>query len=174
MRAVRRSKTRDPSVVTSSQTAELAKQDSDKEDALNKLGDQIVSDEHPTFARHVAKKKEPVIVSAANVGNVIAGIPYLIEDALTAMMTPGRDSGKPHGDSRMTAMMQTIADKTVPAKLESIEFEIHVRQTPSKIASSPGYLFKVTEALLDTDEVLEPVAHMVKTEADKVTEVSLK
>lgn len=75
------------------------KQDFEKEGTLNKLADRVVSEERPDSARQVAKKEESVIVNSVNVRDFIMGMPSLIEDALTATMTPGPDNGKPYGNS---------------------------------------------------------------------------
>lgn len=90
------------------------------------------------------------------------------------MRTPGPNDGKPYGDCRMGAMVQAMVDKTVSTKYESVDFEIRRRQTLEDIVSPAKYLGRVTEALLDTDKILEAIAHEVKTEADKVMEVSSK
>lgn len=86
--------------------AELVKQDSEKEDYLNKLADPVVSEERSVSDGQVAIKEEPVIVNAANVRDAVADISYLFEDALTAIMTLGVDNGNSYGDSGITAMVQ--------------------------------------------------------------------
>lgn len=63
------------------------------------LVDCVVSAERPASGGHVTKIKESVVDKAANIGEEIAAILYLIEHALTAMMTTGLDNRKLYGDS---------------------------------------------------------------------------
>lgn len=141
---------------------------------MKKLTNRVVSEEQSASARHVEKTEESVVGIAANVRDVIVGIQYLIWNALTAVMTPSHDDGKPYGNIRIASMMQAMVYKTVSAKCESVEFEIHLHQTPENFVLSSKSLIKVAEALLGSDEFLEPIAHVVKAEAGRVSEVSLR
>lgn len=67
---------------------EPIEQDFEKEHTLNKLADHVVSEKGPALGENVEKKKESVIVKADSAKDTIAGIPYLIEVSLTAMLTP--------------------------------------------------------------------------------------
>lgn len=89
-------------------------------------------------------------------------------------MTVGPDNGKPYSDGRMTAITQATVHKTVSAKFETVNFEIDLHQTLDYMVSSIHYVVRVTKALLDTDKFLEPVVYVVRTEADKIIDVSKK
>lgn len=52
--------------------------------------------------------------------------------------------------------------------------EILLCQRHDNIISLPRYLLKVSKALLNTDKIVEPVAHLVKIEADSIVELSSK
>lgn len=94
-------------------------------------------------------------MKATTVWDAITGLPYLIEYALAAMMTPGTDKDKPYDDGRMAVMMQATVDKRVLAKFESANSKICLYQTIADIVSWPWYLVMVSRALLETDEFLE-------------------
>lgn len=126
-----------------------------KKDTLNKLVDRVLSDDCLASAGHGVKKEESVAVKASNVRDAIAGSSYLIENALAAMMTAGRDEGKQYSDIRMAAMMQAMVDKKVSARFDSANFDIRRRQTIDDILSSPRYPVKVTKALLETEKFFE-------------------
>lgn len=68
---------------------------------LNQLTARVVSEDRPVSGGHVSKNQESIAVEAVVLRNAIAGISYLIEEALTAMMTPGPDDGNPYDDSHM-------------------------------------------------------------------------
>lgn len=70
--------------------------------------------------------------------------------------------------------MQAMADQMVSGKFESVDFEISLCQTLENLVWSPRYLVKGPEALLDTDTFLEPVSHVVKSEADNVIDITWK
>lgn len=95
MRPIWKSMTRNTREATSCKTAEPVKQDSKKEDKLNKSVDRVVSKERLALDNHVAKKEKSVIVNAANVKDTIVGISYLTEDGLATIMTPGLDNDNP-------------------------------------------------------------------------------
>lgn len=88
IRTIRRSTAWDTRVETNTQTVELAKQDSDKENNLKKLANRFVSEERSALSGHVAKREESVIVNAASARDTSTGNAYLIKNALTAMMIP--------------------------------------------------------------------------------------
>lgn len=73
-------------------------------------------------------------------------------------MTPGPDGRELYGNIRMAAAMQAMIDKAVSGKFNFVYFETPLSQNIDEIVSSPRYLMKMTEALLDTDEFLESVA----------------
>lgn len=73
------------------------------------------------------------------------------------MRAPGRDHGRPYRDSQMGSMWQIMIGKKTSANFASVGFEISLLQTLDDIVSAPWYLTKGTEALLDTDVILEPV-----------------
>lgn len=104
-RAIRRSMARKKRKVTNPQMAEPTRHDLRKEDALNKLVNRVVSEECLASGGHVAEKEELVTIKATNVRDAIAGFPYHIDNALTAMITLGPDDGKLYGDSHMAATM---------------------------------------------------------------------
>lgn len=81
----------------------------------SKVADHVVSEKHPSSGTRRAKKEDSETFKTADIQVAIAGISYLIEDALAAMVTSGLDDGKTYGDSRMEAMMQPIACKMVSA-----------------------------------------------------------
>lgn len=60
------------------------------------------------------------------------------------------------------------------AKLKSVDFDICRRQTFDDIVSSLRYLVTIAEVLLHTDEFFKLLVHLVKTEADRLVDVSLK
>lgn len=157
---------------TNSQTGKPVDQDPVKEDNLNKLAGRVVSKEPQASDWHVAKKEESIIVNVPNVRDAISWIPYVIEDTLSAMMTPGPENDKPYGYSLMAAMMQFMVDKKISAIFESVDFGIRLRQTIDETVSSHRYHVKLSKALFDTEKFLEPVTHVVKTEDDKLMEVS--
>lgn len=68
----------------------------------------------------------------------------------------------------MAALMQAMEDKAVSAKFECVDSEVRVCQSLDDIESLSRLILKVTEVLLDTDKFLKTIAHIVKTEADKV------
>lgn len=74
----------------------------------------------------------------------------------------------------MAVMMHPLVDKTVSAIFESVELEIRLQQTPDKIVQSSGYSVKVTEVLLNTKELLEQVANVVRTKSHKEMDISSK
>lgn len=113
------------------------------------------------------KKENSVFVLTANVRDAFAGIPYLVEDSLPPMVISGPDNHKPYGHSLIDAIVQSMDNKTVWAKFESVDFETHLRKTLNNIVSSPRKLVKMAKALLDTEEFLERLAHVVKTENNK-------
>lgn len=49
----------------------------------------------------------------------------------------------------MTLMMQAMIEKTVSEKINFVKLKICLRQKIDEIVSSPRYLVKVIEALLD-------------------------
>lgn len=132
----------------------------------------VVSEERLATGGHSAKQEVSDTVKATDVWVTIAGIP--IEDALAAIMKPGSDDERRYGDSRMATMVQGMVDSEVSAKCESVNFEVPLRRTIHNILLSPRCLVKVTEALLEADEFLEPVAHMVRTKADRAIKASSK
>lgn len=79
---------------------------------------------------------------------------------------------RPYVDSHMPAMVRNMIDKAVSEIFETVNFEIHLGQTIEDIVSSPWCVVKVTEVLFDTDELLDPVSHVVKNEANRVIETS--
>lgn len=81
----------------------------------------------------MVKKAESVVVNACNVIDALSSIPYVIQDASTVLMTTGSDNGKPYDANVMAAMIQATVDKTVSAKLESVNFEIRLCQTGENI-----------------------------------------
>lgn len=174
MRVIGRSTAKDMRKATNLQTVEPGIQDYEKENTLNQLADCVVSKSCLASGRHVDKTEKSLIVNAADAKEAISGISYLCENGLTATLTPSPDNGKPYDESRTAAMVQAIVDKTVFAKFESVDFDLCLPQTPDDIVSSLQYLFKLTEAQLDTDEFLKTVAHVVKTKAEKVVDISQK
>lgn len=103
------------------------------------MTDRVILEERSGSCGHVEKEKESVIVNAVKVRDAIAGIPYLIGYALTAMMTTGPDNCNTYGDSPVVAIMQAIVDKRVSANPESVNFKICFLQTLDDIVSSPRY-----------------------------------
>lgn len=90
------------------------------------------------------------------------------------MITLCTDDGKQLVDSCMEMMVHIMSGKTVSAKFESITFEIRLRPTINDIMWSPQYLVQLNDALLDTDEFLEPVGRVSKTEIDRAIEENSK
>lgn len=74
----------------------------------------------------------------------------------------------------MAAVLQVKADKTVSTKFESVDFDISSRQTLDDIVSSPQYFMNVTKTLPVTVEHLKRIAYLVKTEIERVINVSPK
>lgn len=67
-----------------------------------------------------------------------------------------------------------MVDKISSETVVSDNCRLRVQKAIDDIVLSPRYLVRVTKALLETDEVLYPVTHVVKIEADRVVEVSSK
>lgn len=82
------------------------------------------------------------------------------------MTTTGRDNCKSYGNNLNSTMMQSMVDKTVSAKIESVDFVIRLWQTLDDIMLSPQNHMEVTQAILVTVEFLASEAHVVKNEAD--------
>lgn len=129
MRATRRSTARQTHEVTSLHTAELTRKDWVKEVTFKKLVKGVVSAERSASSGHVAKKENLVAVKVSNVTDAIVGIPYLIQDVLTANMIPSPNDGDSYGITDMAAITQAIIDKRVSAKFESVFFESRLHQT---------------------------------------------
>lgn len=123
-------------------------QDSDKEETLNKQANSNVSEEHLASGGRAAKQEVSETVKEASFSCAIAGIFDRIDDKLTAMTSPRPDDGKMYGESHITAMMQTMIEKVVSSRFQSINFEIRLCRTVEDIKSLPRYLVKVTEVLL--------------------------
>lgn len=75
---------------TNWQAAEPIIYNSKKQDNFNKLADCVVSEERPALGGHLAKKEKSILVKAAGVKDVIAGIPSLNKNALPTMMVPAQ------------------------------------------------------------------------------------
>lgn len=133
-----------------------------------------MSEECPTSARRITKKEEWVVLKGTNVTDDIAVNPSLVEDKLAAVMTPGPDEAKPYSNILILAMVQPMVDKMVSAKFEYVNFEFFLCQTIDNMESSPIYLLKDTEVLSETEEGLQIVAHVVKTETGRLTDTSSK
>lgn len=131
-----------------------------------------MSEASPATGQNVAEKEESVIVNDVSVGDGIVGIPFLTEDALTTLTTHGPDNGIPDGNSRIAAIMQFMIKITISAKFESASFAIHLFETLEDIVWSPRYFVKVTVALPNIDDAFDPLAHVVKSDADSVIDVS--
>lgn len=71
-------------------------------------------------------------------------------------------------------MMLSFVNKVLTEQLKSIEFKIRLRPTICKVLSPPQYRFKIIVALLDTNELLEPINHVLKAELDLVLKVISK
>lgn len=87
------------SEATNQQTGDVKIQILDKADTSSNLKDPDVSAECPALSKDVAKKEQSVIVKAATVKDVIAGIPKLMENSLTAITAPGSENCERYGDS---------------------------------------------------------------------------
>lgn len=106
----------------------------------------------------MSKKEESTLITAANARDAITCISLLNENALTTITTHGPDDGIANADSRVGRMMHALVDKTLSSKLVSDHFKIRFPQTLDDAVSSPRYLVKVAQALLDTNEFLEPIS----------------
>lgn len=124
-----------------------------KKDLLKQLADNVVAEGFLASGRYMAKKEQSVMVKATSVITVIAGIPCLIEYAMTALMTARLYNRKPYSNSIMAAMRHAIVYRTTSAGFEFSDFEIFLQQTLDDILSSSWYLVMVTESSLDTDKV---------------------
>lgn len=93
---------------------------------------------------------------------------------MITMMTPGLDDKKLYGDSRIATMIQTMFDKSISEIFNLVQFTIRLRQAIDEFVSSLRYEVKVTKELLNTDELIKLVAHVIKTEADKVIKARSK
>lgn len=110
-----------------------------------------MSEKHQASDGHSAKREASENVKGESLRVAIKGIHYRIKDALTAMMTSGFDVGKPYEVSHMAVIMQTMNERTVLTKSESVHFEISFRQRKYDIVTSRQYLAKVSKALLHTN-----------------------
>lgn len=64
--------------------------------------------------------------------------------------------------------------KTVKDKLSSTKFKEELNETVENVITKPAYTKRVTVALLDSDEFIDPVAMLVKTDKDKKLEATSK
>lgn len=146
----------------------------ENKEKLKKLADPIVSEECPASGGQEAKKEVSGTVKATNILDVLADILYLIEDSQAATMTPGPDDIYSYAYKHMDTIIQAIVDKAVLAKFESVNLEIPLRQTINDIVSSPRYVVKLSNALLETNEFLELVSYVIERETYRVMEVKSK
>lgn len=172
--AIRRPASRDTRNVASPQKAELTRQESNKENFLNKLAVCIASENYSAWSPHALRKEISETIECANFRDAVAWIIYLIIDEKTGRMTFSPNEQNIYGHSHMAAMMPSTIDKEVSAKLGWVNFEICPHQTIYEILSSPLYLLKVCEALFNTHKFLGLVYGLIKTEAYRVKKVSSK
>lgn len=160
--------------MTDPQISEPARKNSGREYTRNKLADCVMSKANPISGRHELEKEDLVIFNASKLRNIISSFPYLIENELGTMMARVPDNCKPHGDSQKAAMLQGMVGKTLSAKCESVNIQIRLQRTTEDISSSTLYLVKVTEVLLETNKVVKTAAHVVRREANRAVELSMK
>lgn len=89
-------------------------------------------------------------------------------------MTPIPHRHKLFGYTHMAPTMQALVDSSMSVAFDSVNFAIRVCHTIIDIVSSPRYLVKLTEVILETDKYLKLVSHVGKMEANRVVEVSSK
>lgn len=67
-----------------------------------------------------------------------------------------------------------MIDRAVSAKRVSVNSDIYLWKTIYDTVSKLRYLVKIVDALMEMDELLEPVLHVVNTEGDCIMEASSK
>lgn len=86
------------------------------------MADHVVPPQHPASSGSVAKKEESTNVNIASFRVASAGISYLIENNIAALMTAVPYNGKPYGYTQMASKMQAMFEMMLSAKLEFVDF----------------------------------------------------
>lgn len=86
---------------------------------------------------------------------------------MASMITTARNDGNPYGDSCMAAMMRVMIDEAVSKSSKLVNFNIRLPQTIDEIVLLLWCLQKEIQSIV---VFLEAVAHVIKTEGDRLTD----
>lgn len=86
-------------------------------DTLGALADHIVSEQQLTEKECTMRAETAVIDYQATLRDTNPGISLLIEDALTALVTPEGHKGVKRADIRVKAMLQGLVEETLDERL---------------------------------------------------------
>lgn len=110
----------------------------------------------------------------ANLRDAIAKTPFLIDDALAAIVTTGLEDKYTDFDSQLAAMMQAMIGKAVMKHLQSKKVESRLHSTIENILMPSSYLSKVTKIISCSKDLNEKIALDVRVRTDKSLHVTSK
>lgn len=95
---------------------EVVRAFSEQKGTIGALADPIVSEEEPAREKHSMRAERTVIVTQEMSRDAIAGICWLIEDAVTALVTLRGRNGVPIVDNPLQPMLQGLENEMIEEK----------------------------------------------------------
>lgn len=139
----------------------------EREDILGALDNQVVTEEHPAKNERRMSASKAINLKQETLRDSIAGIPWLIEESVTASVIPKSHNVVKKEDNCLQGMLQGLVYNGLHYKLGSIQFEAGRLQGIKEAMKSrlPGK--KVTEDMLGNNEIIASVASFIEKETRK-------
>lgn len=103
--------------------------------------------------------------------NAFAGIPDLIENTATRLVSPEDHDGVKTADDQLQDMLQAFVNKTLNERLNSIEFGDRFLRKIEEAKTSPPHVKTMTRGTLNIHNIIALVAMIVEKEANRAVDV---
>lgn len=135
---------------------------SERENTPGALAYHYVSGKHMSEDKRLVTAEKTVMVSQTIMKDSIAGIFWLVKDALTAWATFEGHNDIKRADNWPKVMFQGQVNKMMVEKLNFVEFKNHQFHKIEDGAPSTRQMTKMTEAMLENENIIALGANIVR------------
>lgn len=133
-----------------------------RDDTLSALASHVAPQGHPSEKARPMHAERHMIVSQAALRDAITGIPALINDAVSTLASSESHNVVERAEKQLQATLQCPVDNKLDEKLNSVEYKDHFFRKVEEVTPSRRQVKKMTEAMVDDQDFITPVAILVK------------
>lgn len=79
---------------------------------------------------------------------ILSGIPFLVEDALTRLINASLSSGSKQTDKRLNDVMEQVINEAIVARLESTDFRREIDETVEQLVAALEFMNILVQSII--------------------------